>query len=144
MSMSVTIIAWSLIPGIELVVFTSDGFVVKTRSKMLLFLVGWWCTWVKPCSTAKSIRAFLYHLVSSSCVDRHGVLADVGAVEIYCYDNMFIFLGHDIAVLRIHEVCLCRLNFCEECRKDRDKSLFSWPFLLWTRLSFSRLLAVVC
>ena len=43
------------------------------------------------------------------------------------------------------------ITHCSECcigsllqyRKSRDKGLFSWPFVLWTRLSCSSLLAVV-
>ena len=40
MSISVTIIAWSLMPGIGVEVFTVDGLLVKTKSSMLRSLVG--------------------------------------------------------------------------------------------------------
>ena len=50
--------AWSLIPGIGVEVFTIEGSLVNTRSGRLLSLVGWPCTCERPCSivTSKSTR----------------------------------------------------------------------------------------
>ena len=38
--MSVTVIEWSLMPGIDVEVFTVDGLLVKTKSSIIHVFVG--------------------------------------------------------------------------------------------------------
>ena len=56
-SMSVTTMAWSLIPGTDVEVFTKEGLFVNTRSSILVSLVGWLWIWVRPYSMDRSISA---------------------------------------------------------------------------------------
>ena len=68
-TISVTTMAWSLMPGTEVDVFTIEGLLVKIRSSMLLSLVGWLCICVRSCSIERSfcVRSILTMITGLEC-----------------------------------------------------------------------------